>query len=76
VARYHLQLYEGAAQAFEAVIEINPENSRAHYSLGLCKLYIEDREGAMAEFRTLKTLDPELAKDLFSRINPPESLKR
>ena len=76
VARYHLQLYEGAAQAFEAVIEIDPENPRAHYSLGLCRLYMEDRDGAMAEFRLLKPLDPTLAKDLFSRINPPESLER
>jgi tetratricopeptide (TPR) repeat protein len=72
VARYHLELYEGAAQAFEAVIEQNPGSAHAHYSLGLCRLYLEDRDGAMNEYRALRSLDEDMARDLFSRINPPE----
>lgn len=72
VARYHLGLFDGAAQAFEAVIERNPDNPRARYSLGLSKLYLEDLEGAMAEYRALKPLDPALARDLLTRIPPPE----
>jgi tetratricopeptide (TPR) repeat protein len=72
VSRYHLELYEGAAQAFETVLELDPASADARYSLGLCKLYLEDREGAMAEYRALRQLDEVMARDLFSRINPPE----
>jgi tetratricopeptide (TPR) repeat protein len=72
VARYHLGLYGGAEQAFEAVVEQNPNNPRARYGLGLSKLYQEDLEGAMLEYRALKPLDPELARDLLLRIYPPE----
>jgi tetratricopeptide (TPR) repeat protein len=72
VARYHLELYQGAAQAFEAVIELDPASAHAQYSLGLCKLYTDDRDGAMTQYRALRLLDEDMARDLFSRINPPE----
>jgi len=63
-------LYAEAAGAFEAVLEIDPLNPRARYSLGLCKLYLEDTAGAIAEYTALKDLDPTLASDLYERIYP------
>ena len=68
VARYHLGLYKGATQAFEAVIERNPDSARARYGLGLAKIYLEDYDGAIAEYLALEPLDPDLAKDLYLRI--------
>ncbi|MCJ7755570.1 MAG: hypothetical protein MUP13_13485, partial [Thermoanaerobaculales bacterium] len=56
------------AQAFEAVVEIDPSNAHAHYSLGLCRLYEEDPDGAIAEYVVLKDVDPDLARDLYDRI--------
>jgi len=68
VARYHMGLYSEAAQAFEAVVEVDAQNASAHYSLGLCRLFGEDPDGALAEYKILKDLDPDLARDLYDRM--------
>ena len=70
VARYHLGLYAEAAQSFLAVLEKDPEHARARYGLGLCKIYRDDRDGAIQDYVKLKELDPDLAKDLYNRIFP------
>jgi len=69
VSLYHLSRFDEASLAFDAVLAIDPGNSRARYSLGLCKLYGGDAEGAMREYRELEKLDPEMARDLGERIN-------
>ena len=71
VALFHMGLYEEATQTFETALEINPGNPRAHYGLGLARLFAGDRDGAIAEVGELNTLDPELASDLYERIFPP-----
>jgi len=68
VALYHLGLYPEAAEAFTTVTEINPDNPRAHYGLGLAKLFGGDRDGAITEYGLLRALDPDLAGDLYDRI--------
>jgi len=71
VALYHLGLYPEAAEAFTTATEINPDNPRAHYGLGLSKLFADDRDGAIVEVGLLNELDPDLASDLYDRIFPP-----
>jgi len=71
VALFQMGLYAEAIQAFETALELNPGNPRAHYGLGLAKLYDGDRDGAIAEVGELNTLDPDLANDLYERVFPP-----
>jgi tetratricopeptide (TPR) repeat protein len=71
VAFFQMGLYAEGIQAFETALEINPGNPRAHYGLGLAKLYNEDRDGAIAEVGVLNQLDPALANELYERIFPP-----
>ncbi len=70
VAFFQMGLYAQAIQAFENALEINPGNPRAHYGLGLAKLYDGDRDGAIAEVGVLNTLDADLANELYERIFP------
>ena len=72
VALYHLGLYPKAAEAFTTATEVNPDNPRAHYGLGLAKLFADDRDGAIVEVGLLNALDPDLADDLYDRIFPPK----
>jgi len=51
---------------------INPNNPRAHYGLGLAKLFGDDRDGAITEYGLLRALDPDLAGDPYDRIVSPE----
>ena len=71
VASYHMGLYSEAIDVFEKVVENNPGNARAHYGLGLAKLYDGDRDGAITEVGVMNKLDPKLANDLYERIFPP-----
>ncbi len=72
VAHYHLELYDEAGLSFAAVLDADPDNARARYGLGLCKLFKEDRDGAIQDYVQLKKLDPELARDLYQRIFPDQ----
>ena len=71
VALYHLGLYPEAAETFTTATEVNPDNPRAHYGLGLAKLFGDDRDGAIVEYGLLRALDPDLAADLNGRIFSP-----
>jgi hypothetical protein len=64
--------YPETAEAFTMVIGINPTNPRAHYGLGLAKLFGDDRDGAITEYGLLRALDPDLAGGLYDRIFSPE----
>ncbi len=52
--------YEGAAEAFERAIEVNPRDARARYNLALAQQYLGDSETAIAGYRRAIDLDPEL----------------
>jgi len=71
VAYYHMARYSEAISLFEAAVEDSPDSARAHYGLGLAKLYDGDRDGAITEVGVLNKLDPALANDLYERIFPP-----
>src|SRR5438477_9628646 len=52
--------YEGAVEAFEKAVEINPNDARARYNLALAQQYLGDSEIAVAGYRRAIDLDPQL----------------
>jgi tetratricopeptide (TPR) repeat protein len=61
--------YKEATEAFKQAIRINPDDTDAHLSLGFAYLSLNDRGSALEQYKILKSLDPKLAKKLFSVIN-------
>src|SRR2546430_6738820 len=47
--------YEGAAEAFEQAVAINPSDARARYNLALAQQYLGDSELAIAGYRDRKS---------------------
>src|SRR5438874_2419765 len=52
--------YEGAAEAFEQAVAINPRDARARYNLALAQQYLGDAELAVAGYRRAIDIDPQL----------------
>ena len=61
--------YKEATEAFKQAIRINPDDTDARLSLGIAYLSLNDRGSAVEQYKILKSLDPKLAKKLFSVIN-------
>ena len=59
--------YEGAAEAFEQAVEINPHDARARYNLALARQYLGDYEMAVSGYRRAMDLDPQLI-DAYSNL--------
>ena len=54
--------------SFKQAIKINPDFADAHYNLGLAYLLLNDRGSALEQYKILKSLDSELANELFNLI--------
>jgi superkiller protein 3 len=52
------KLLEIAKQKFDKVLEIDPNNMKAHYNLGLLLILNEDLKAALVEFEKVYSLDP------------------
>jgi tetratricopeptide (TPR) repeat protein len=50
--------------AYQQAVRIKPDYASAHYSLGVSYALAGEREPALAEYETLKTLDPPMAERL------------
>lgn len=57
-----------AVQALKQAINIEPDYPNAHLFLGAVYLDTGDRPSAIAEYETLKTLNPEMAEYLYNAI--------
>jgi len=68
VAHFHSGAYDDAERSFAGAVELSPDNARAVYGLGLSRLYKGDADGAVAQYVILKTLDRDLANDLYARV--------
>ncbi|HUQ30663.1 MAG TPA: hypothetical protein VM095_01020, partial [Pyrinomonadaceae bacterium] len=55
-----------AVEAFKETLKVRPGLALAHFNLGLAYLGQRDRASALEQYEILKTLDPALAKDLYS----------
>ena len=60
---------EKAVVLYKKTIRINPDDVSAHYPLGLAYLILNDRDSALEQYTILKTLDTEMANELFNKIN-------
>jgi len=60
-----LQKPEEANKSLKRTIEIEPEHAEAHHILGILYLNSGDRNSALEEYKILKNLDEELAKELL-----------
>jgi tetratricopeptide (TPR) repeat protein len=58
-----------AIEAYKQAIRIKPDYAEAHKNLGLAYLAVGDKNSAQAEFNILKSLNSELANNLFKEIN-------
>lgn len=61
--------YDSAINCYSNVIRLEPDRADAHYGLGKTYLQLKKKNLAMEEYKILKTLDDELAKDLSVLIN-------
>jgi tetratricopeptide (TPR) repeat protein len=57
--------YQEAMTAFKTVLSLNPQNAMAHYRLALIYRTLGDPGAAVDEFAVLKTLDKQLAEQIF-----------
>lgn len=63
-----LRHYEGALEAYKQAIRIKPDFMIAHFFLGLAYLELRDKNSALKEYKILKDLDRNYAKDLLNMI--------
>ena len=69
--------HKDAMGAYKQAHRIKPEseradfkfgNAQAHYNLGIALLALGSSSAAMKQYKILKTLDKELANELFNRL--------
>ena len=61
-------MYEEAIEPYKQAIKINPDSASAYFRLGAAYASSNDRDSAIEQYEILKSLDPELANELFNRI--------
>src|SRR6266571_721923 len=64
----HLGRPREAVAAYQQAIRLKPDYADAHLNLGVAYLILGDRDLALEEYKILRTLDQNLADDLFSFI--------
>jgi len=63
--------YNKAVDAFKESIRLNSSDPMTHFNLGLAYFYNNKMPAAVAEYKTLQTLSPEIAQDLYNLIYTP-----
>jgi tetratricopeptide (TPR) repeat protein len=69
VAYLSLGRWQEAIEACKEAIKIKPYFAGAHNNLGVAYLKMGDKNSALAEYNILKSLNSELANNLFEKIN-------
>ncbi|HEX8710209.1 MAG TPA: trypsin-like peptidase domain-containing protein [Pyrinomonadaceae bacterium] len=67
-AYYYAGRFYEAIEAYRQAARLRPEMAEAHYNLGMTYLEIGDRIAALAQSRTLQSLDEKLYRKLLSEI--------
>ena len=62
---FRTKSYPEAAESFKSAVGMNPNYAEAHYNLALTYVALNNRNGALAEYNILKTLDPARAEEFF-----------
>lgn len=62
-------LYKKAILTFDKFLEEKPDDSNAHYRIGLLYCNINDKKSALKHYEILKKNEEDLAEDLYEVIN-------
>jgi len=57
--------YEEVVESYKQAIEIDADRAQAHYRLAKTYLKMGDKDLALEEYEILKTLNEELANEIF-----------
>src|SRR5258705_6522847 len=60
--------YKNAIDAYTQALRLDSSSPLTHYNLGLAYTANDKKESALAEYRILQTLNPDLAQDLYNEI--------
>ena len=60
--------YSKAIKAYKQAIQVRPDYDGAYYALGLTYLLVGDKTSALEQYMILKSMDPELSRDLYNHI--------
>lgn len=63
--------YKKAVDAFTQSLHLDSSSALTHYNLGLAYIASEKTESALAEYKVLQTLNPDLGQDLYNEIYKP-----
>ena len=63
-----LKDYPAAIRQLEQAVRLKPTDTQAHFFLGQLHLYNRDRPSALAQYRTITSLDAEMANKLYAAI--------
>ena len=61
--------YAEAIEAYKQAVGLKPDYVDAQYGLGLCYLWLGNRESARDQYNLLRQLDPDRADELLKEIN-------
>jgi len=75
IAYYASGMLRETVAANKQAIRLDPDFALAHANLGVAYVAIKDRDSAYEQYKILKRLDSELAKELFDKIDPLEILR-
>jgi tetratricopeptide (TPR) repeat protein len=67
-AYFYENRFDEAIDAYKQAARLHPNEAEAYYNLGLAYLELGDRESALAQSRTLESLDPDLNKKLLAEM--------
>ena len=68
VAYANSGMYKEGIDAFKQAIRIDPDSAMVHYFLGRSYVSLKDKDSALEQYKILKSLDSELANELFNLI--------
>lgn len=60
--------YSEAIESYKEVIKLRPRLAQAYFNLAITYYAINDKTAALAQYETLKTIDAEMAKQLYEAI--------
>ena len=75
LAYYASGMLRETVAANKQAIRLDPDFALAYANLGVAYVAIKDRDSAYEQYKILKRLDSELAKELFDKIDPLEILR-
>ena len=63
---YRAKRNQEAVASFKAAIALRPNFAEAHFNLAVAYVALGDKKGVLEEYKTLKTIDPALQRNLLA----------